>query len=67
MTRRCDIITQTGTHVLLPLNEEMARALIEAIRNTLEDGYGTVQIQVTPQAIKIAHTKESRFTWKTRQ
>jgi hypothetical protein len=59
-------MTQTGTHVLLPLSEEMARALIEAIRDTLADGYGTVQIQVTPQAVKIAKTRESRFTWKTK-
>jgi hypothetical protein len=53
-----------GTHVRLPLSEEMTRTLLKALLDTLSEGYGTVEICITPQAVKIAQKSEQRFTWK---
>lgn len=54
-----------GTHVRVPLDAEMADALIKALLKTLREGYGTVEILITPQAVKIAQRSEQRFPWKS--
>jgi len=53
-----------GTHVRLPLSPEMTMVLVKAIQDTILEGYGTVEICITPQAVKIAKESEQRFTWK---
>lgn len=54
-----------GTHVRLPLSAEMTAMLLKALQDTIAEGYGTVEICITPQAVKIAQKSEQRFTWKT--
>lgn len=53
-----------GTHVRLPLTPDMTMVLLKALQDTLEEGYGTVEICITPQAVKIARKSEQRFAWK---
>lgn len=54
-----------GTHVRLPLSQEMTMMLLKVLQDTISEGYGTVEICITPQAVKIAKKSEQRFTWKT--
>jgi hypothetical protein len=43
----------------------MTAVLLKVLQDTISEGYGTVEICITPQAVKIAKKSEQRFTWKT--
>lgn len=58
---------KVGTIVNLPLDAEMSRLLAEAIAEVIREGYGIVELDVTPQAVKIAKKSIRRVPWPKKQ
>jgi hypothetical protein len=51
------------TTIRVPLDEEMSLVLARAIAETIREGYGVVEIDITPQAVKIARKSIKRIPW----
>jgi hypothetical protein len=51
------------TTIRIPLDEEMSLVLARVIAETVRDGYGVVEIDITPQAVRIARKTIKRIPW----
>ncbi len=51
------------TTIRIPLDEEMSLVLARVIAETVRDGYGVVEIDITPQAVRIARKIIKRIPW----
>ena len=56
-------VTDGGTNVLLPLNTQMTEILKRLLYRAVTDGYGQIEITITPQMVKIVDRTEHRLPW----
>jgi uncharacterized protein YvpB len=52
-----------GAPVVLPLTPEALATLKKALMRAVREGYGTIEIVISPASIRITDKAEYKYTW----